>query len=98
MPLGLAVLFTAMAFFISGYVLGAYEANVKREKMADQTKAAEWFRWLRFLAERARWDEHNGRLVVDLTDDEYKAFQQAAAGERLSAERQHPGPADKERE
>jgi len=55
--------------------------------MVDSTKAAEWYRRLRFLAERARWDEHNGRLVVELTDDEYKAFQQAAAGERLSAER-----------
>jgi len=42
--------------------------------MVDSTKAAEWYRRLRFLAERARWDEHNGRLVVELTDDEHYGY------------------------
>jgi len=46
--------------------------------MPEPTKAAEWYRWLKLLVERGIWQERNGRLVVDLSEEEYAKLKQVA--------------------
>jgi len=45
--------------------------------MAEPTKAAEWYRWLKLLVERGTYDEHNGELRIVMLDvKEYEALKQ----------------------